>query len=68
MSWAELNAEVDAWIHGKQVPLRQGNTGARVLLVSDYDNKRARMPWDCSTETALESKDTNPSAPNQSPS
>ena len=33
-----------------------------------YDNKRARVLCDCNTETAFEPKETNSSAPNQSPS
>lgn len=40
----------------------------RVLLEGDYDNKRARVPRDCNTETALESKETNSFAANQFPS
>ena len=33
-----------------------------------HDSKRARLPCDCSTATAFASKETNSSAPSQSPS
>src|SRR5260370_3128141 len=38
------------------------------LAFTSYESKRARPPWDCTTETPFESKETNSSAPTQSPS